>query len=46
MKQLKAALGDIGGEPLIGSGFENEKPDPDFSDAVPAAPEPLRPPAQ
>jgi hypothetical protein len=23
-------LDDIGGEPLVGSGFENEEPEPDF----------------
>lgn len=26
------ALDDIGGEPLDGSGFEQEKPEPDFTD--------------
>jgi hypothetical protein len=28
------AIEDIGGEPLDGSGFENETPDPEFSGAV------------
>jgi hypothetical protein len=33
-EQLEAATDEIGGEPVEGSGFENEKPDEDFSGAV------------
>jgi hypothetical protein len=32
--QLEAAIDEIGGEPLDGSGFENEKPEEGFSRAV------------
>ena len=34
------ALDDLGAEPLEGSGFENETPDPEFSESEPAAPGP------
>jgi hypothetical protein len=40
--QAKQALYDLGAEPLAGSGFEDETPDPEFSDSAPAAPEPQR----
>jgi hypothetical protein len=33
-EQLEEALDEIGGEPLDGSGFENEKPDEGFTGAV------------
>lgn len=29
---IDAALNGMGGEPLIGSGFEQEAPDPDFDE--------------
>lgn len=29
---IDAALNSLGGEPLIGSGFELETPDPDFDE--------------
>ena len=45
-EQAKQALAEIGGEPLAGSGFEDEGPDAEFSDTAPSAPEPLRLPAQ
>jgi hypothetical protein len=32
--RMRAAIAEIGGEPLDGSGFENEKPDEGFSGAV------------
>jgi hypothetical protein len=32
--QLRDAIDEIGGEPLAGSGFERETPDPDYSGAV------------
>lgn len=35
---LKKALDEAGGEPLEGSGFENEAHDPEFSAHEPAAP--------
>ena len=28
--QMQYTLDDLGGEPLVGSGFENEQTDPDF----------------
>jgi hypothetical protein len=34
-EQLEDAIAEIGGEPLEGSGFENEKPDDAFSDRDP-----------
>ena len=34
---VRNALDDIGGDRLEGSGFENETPDPEFSDSEPAA---------
>jgi hypothetical protein len=37
--QMRKALDDLGGEPLAGSGFEDETPDPDFTDTA-AAPVP------
>ena len=33
---------DLGGEPLAGSGFEDETPDPEFSDSEPAVALPPR----
>jgi hypothetical protein len=39
-EQAKQALADIGGEPLAGSGFEDETPEAEFSDTAPAAVEP------
>jgi hypothetical protein len=33
-EQLEAALDEIGGEPLDGSGIDDEVPDPEFSGAV------------
>jgi hypothetical protein len=42
-QQVKVAVAAIGGEPLAGSGFENETPDPEFSECAPAAPEPHQP---
>jgi hypothetical protein len=38
--QAKQALDDLGAEPLVGSGFEDEAPDPEFSDSPAAAPGP------
>jgi hypothetical protein len=35
--ELDAELSGVGGEPLAGSGFEDETPDPEFSDTEPAA---------
>jgi len=32
--RMRKAIAEIGGEPLDGSGFENEKPDEGFSGAV------------
>jgi hypothetical protein len=29
----RESLAATGGEPLLGSGFENEQPDPDFAEA-------------
>jgi len=34
-EQLRKALDDIGGEPLQGSGFEDERLEPDFSESEP-----------
>jgi hypothetical protein len=45
-EQVRKALEQVGGEPLEGSGFEDETPDPEFSESAPAAPEPLRPRVQ
>jgi hypothetical protein len=42
-EQMLKPLDDIGGEPLKGSGFENEVPEPDFSDGAPAAHERRQP---
>jgi hypothetical protein len=36
-------VAEIGGEPLAGSGFEDETPDPQFSVIAPSALEPQRP---
>jgi hypothetical protein len=36
-EQLRTALDDVGGEPLEGSGFDGETPDPEFSENEPAA---------
>jgi len=33
-ERLEEAIEEIGGEPLDGSGFEDETPDPGFSGAV------------
>lgn len=33
-EQLEAAIEEIGGEPLDGSGFEDQKPEQSFSGAV------------
>ena len=41
-KQAKQALADLGAEPLAGSGFEDEMPDPEFSDSEPASVPPPR----
>jgi hypothetical protein len=35
-------LADLGAEMLAGSGFEDETPDPEFSETAPVAPEPQR----
>ena len=35
--QLRKAVDEVGGEPLAGSGFEDESPEPEFSDSEPAA---------
>jgi hypothetical protein len=43
MAQMESALADIGGDPLQGSGFEDEAPEEGFSDSEPVAPEPLQP---
>ena len=32
--QLRQAMDDLGAEPLAGSGFEKETPDPEFSESV------------
>ena len=42
-EHLRKVLADVGGEPLAGSGFEDETPDPEFSESAPAVPEPTRP---
>jgi hypothetical protein len=34
---ILASLDEVGGEPLAGSGFEDETPDPEFTDAAPDA---------
>ncbi len=31
--QLRTAMEEIGGQPLVGSGFEKETPDPEFSES-------------
>jgi len=41
-EELRQAVKEIGGEPLEGSGFENEAPAPEFIDNAPAAPAPAR----
>jgi general stress protein YciG len=33
-KNLQSEIASIGGEPLAGSGFENEQPDPEFAAEV------------
>jgi hypothetical protein len=35
--QMEAALDKLGAEPLEGSGFEHETPDPEFSESEPPA---------
>ncbi len=35
-EKLRKELESIGGEPLVGSGFEDETPEPEFSRAEPA----------
>ena len=45
-EQLRQAVDEIGGEPLAGSGFEDDVPDPEFSASALAAPEQPRPPVQ
>lgn len=45
-EQLRKAMDDIGGEPLAGSGFERETPDPEFSESAPGAAAPQTPRAQ
>ena len=42
-EQIRKAVEDIGGEPLAGSGFEDEVPEPGFTDGAPADPEPQQP---
>ena len=37
-QEIERALGKIGGEFLAGSSFEDETPDPEFSESEPAAP--------
>jgi hypothetical protein len=39
---LPNQVNDVGGEPLEGSGFEDEIPDPEFSETTLDAPEPPR----
>ena len=34
-ERLRKALHQVGGEPLVASDFENETPDPEFSDTEP-----------
>jgi hypothetical protein len=41
-EQLCEALDEVGGEPLQGSGFEDETPDQEFSETTLDAPEPPR----
>ena len=40
--KLRKALDALGAEPLAGSGFEDEAPDPEFSDSEPATAAPPR----
>ena len=39
-QELEKAIEEVGGEPLEGSGFEDETPDQEFSEQAPADPEP------
>jgi hypothetical protein len=39
-EQMRQALDDVGGEPLEGSGFEQETPEPEFSAETLDVPEP------
>jgi hypothetical protein len=39
-QELEKAIEGVGGEPLEGSGFEEEQPDPEFRETRPVAPEP------
>lgn len=39
-QKLDNVLEEVGGEPLEGSGFEDEEPDLEFSEKDPADPEP------
>jgi hypothetical protein len=39
--KMRTALDDFGGEPLAGSGFEDEMPESAFGDAVPSATLPI-----
>jgi hypothetical protein len=34
-QELEKAIEEVGGEPFVGSGFENETPDPEFSEPSP-----------
>lgn len=45
-EQLELAVAEIGGEPLDGSGFEDETPDQGFSESETPAPELHSPHAQ
>jgi hypothetical protein len=38
-EELRVRLHKLGAEPLEGSGFEDETPDPEFSEIEPVAPE-------
>jgi len=42
-EQMEAAIEDIGGELLAGSGFEDETPEPDFSESAPVVDDLRRP---
>ena len=35
--QMEAAVDELGAEPLEGSGFENEEPDPEFTESEPSS---------
>lgn len=39
-EEQRRALEEVGGEPLEGSGFESEQPEPDFSENNAPAPAP------